>query len=80
MRVCLIPVSRRNQAQWLNFEIVNKSEVPKGTTILPSVWQMRRKREVSTGRIKNYKARLNLDGSRMKRGIDYELTYAPVVR
>jgi len=63
-----------------NFEIVKKSEVPKGTTILPSVWQMRRKREVSTGKIKKYKARLNLDGSRMKKGIDYQLTYAPVVR
>jgi len=44
------------------------------------VWQMRRKREVSTGKIKKYKARLNLDGSRMKKGIDYQLTYAPVVR
>jgi len=67
---------RRND----NFEIRKKSEVPKGTTILPSVWQMRRKREVSTGKIKKYKARLNLDGSRMKKGIDYQLTYAPVVR
>ncbi len=41
---------------------------------------MRRKREVSTGKIKKYKARLNLDGSRMKKGIDYQLTYAHVVR
>ena len=41
---------------------------------------MRRKREVSTGKIKKYKARMNLDGSRMKKGIDYDLTYAPVVR
>jgi len=63
-----------------NFEIVKRSEVPKGATILPSVWQMRRKREVSTGKIKKYKARLNLDGSRMQKGIDYQLTYAPVVR
>ena len=63
-----------------NFHIVKNSEVPKGTTILLSVWQMRRKREVSTGKIKKHKARLNLDGSRMKKGIDYQLTYVPVVR
>jgi len=48
-----------------NFRIIKKSEVPKGTTVLPSVWQMRRKREVSTGKIKKYKARMNLDGSRI---------------
>ena len=60
--------------------IIKKSEVPKGTIVLPSVWQMRRKREVSTGKIKKCKARLNLDGSRMKKGVDYQLTYAPVVR
>ena len=41
---------------------------------------MRRKREVSTGKIKKYKAHMNLNGSRMKKGIDYDLTYAPVVR
>ena len=41
---------------------------------------MRRKRDVSTGVIKKYKARMNLDGSRMRKGIDYDLTYAPVVR
>ena len=29
---------------------------------------------------KKYKARLNLDGSRMKKGIDYQLTYAHVVK
>ena len=35
------------------FEIIKRSEVPNDATILPSVWQMRRKREVSTGKIKN---------------------------
>ena len=63
-----------------NFSIIPISQVPEGKSILPAVWQMRRKREVSTGKIKKYKARMNLDGSRMKKGIDYELTYAPVVR
>ena len=63
-----------------NFTITPISDVPEGEPILPAVWQMRRKREVSTGKIKKYKARMNLDGSRMKKGIDYDLTYAPVVR
>ena len=63
-----------------NFTITPISDVPEGESILPAVWQMRRKREVSTGKIKKYKARMNLDGSRMKKGIDYDLTYAPVVR
>jgi len=63
-----------------NFKIIRRSEVPNGATILPSVWQLRRKREVSTGNIKKYKAKLNLYGSRMKKGIDYQLTYAPVLK
>ena len=63
-----------------NFTIAPISDVPEGESILSAVWQMRRKREVSTGKIKKYKAHMNLNGSRMKKGIDYDLTYAPVVR
>jgi len=61
-----------------NFTIIPKSEVPKGQTILPAVWQMKRKRDAKDGSIKKYKARLNIDGSRMKRGEHYDETYAPV--
>jgi hypothetical protein len=40
---------------------------------------MRRKRDARTGEIKKYKARLNIDGSRMKFGEHYnEITYSPV--
>ena len=42
------------------------------------VWQMRRKRNQATGAIKKYKACLNVDGSRMQQGIDYQESYAPV--
>ena len=59
---------------------MRRSDVPEGATILPAVWQMRRKRDVSTGEIKKYKARLNLDGSKMIKHKHYELTYAPVVK
>jgi hypothetical protein len=61
-----------------NFTVIRKSEVPEGQTILPAVWQMRRKRDARTGRIKKYKARLNIDGSRMRRGEHYNETYSPV--
>jgi hypothetical protein len=61
-----------------NFTVIRKSEVPDGHTILPAVWQMRRKRDARTGEIKKYKARLNIDGSRMKYGEHYNETYSPV--
>jgi len=35
---------------------------------------------MKSGKVKKYKARLNLDGSRMIKGKHYELTCSPVVR
>ena len=61
-----------------NFTIVKRSQIPKGKIILPAVWQMKRKRDIKTRKIKKYKARLNLDGSRQRKGIHYDQTYAPV--
>ena len=61
-----------------NFSIIKRSEIPKGSTILPCVWQMRRKRDIRTRKIKKWKARLTVDGSRMKRGQHYDKVYAPV--
>ena len=58
--------------------MVKKKDVPKGATLLPAVWQMKRKRDITTREIKNHKARLNIDGSRMVKYRDYNLTYAPV--
>ena len=44
-----------------------------------SVWQLKRKRDIKSGTIKNYKAHLNIDGSRMKQGIHhYDQSYVPV--
>ncbi len=39
---------------------------------------MKRKQNIKTREIKKYKARLNINGSRMKKGIHYDQTYAPV--
>ena len=62
------------------YSLIHNSEVPKRDEILPAVWQMHRKREILTRRIKKYKACLNIDGSCMKKGIHYDQTYAPVVK
>ena len=39
---------------------------------------MKRKRDIKTRAIKKYKARLNLDGSRQRKGKHYNQTHAPV--
>ena len=61
-----------------NFTLVKCTRVPKGRIILPAVWQMKQKRNIRTREIKKYKARLNIDGSKMKHGEHYDQTYAPV--
>lgn len=63
-----------------NFEIIKRSKVPFGVMILRAVWQMKRKRDIKTREVKKYKARLNLDGSAMRKGEHYERTYAPVAK
>ena len=60
------------------YSVQRQSQVPKGTRFLPMVWQMRRKHDQVTGKVRKYKARLNIDGSRMRKGVDYSETYAPV--
>jgi Reverse transcriptase (RNA-dependent DNA polymerase) len=62
-----------------NFTVLHKSEVPDGQSVLPAVWQMRRNsRDAKTGSRKKYKARLNVDGFRMRNGEHYDMTYSPV--
>ena len=39
-----------------NFTVVKRNQVPKDSTILPGVWQMRRKRDIITRKINKYKA------------------------
>ena len=64
-----------DQFQNGNFTIISKSEVPEGEVILSVVRQMRRKKDMKAGAIKKCKARLNIDGSRMKHGVHYNETY-----
>ena len=61
-----------------NWAIVARNEVKEGGSILPAVWSMKRKRRISTREVYKWKARLNIDGSKQKKGINYWETYAPV--
>jgi hypothetical protein len=63
-----------------NFSLIKRVDVPEDKTILRAVWQMKRKRDIKTRAVKKWKARLNIDGSKMKYGTHYDETYAPVAR
>ena len=68
----------RDQMKNGNFTIIKRSQVPKGKRVLPAVWQMKRKRDIKTRKVKKWKARLNIDGSRMIKDVDYDQTFSPV--
>jgi hypothetical protein len=54
-----------------NYKLIKRDELPERTTLLSSVWQMKRKRKPSTGEISKCKARMNVDGSQMIKGLHY---------
>jgi hypothetical protein len=62
-----------------HWQLTKRSDVPKDIDVLPSVWSLRRKRDITTNAIKKYKARLNLHGGKQEFGMNYYETYAPVV-
>lgn len=51
----------------------------KGIKVLPSVWAMKRKRDIATRAILKYKARLNVHGGKQEYGVNYNKTYLPDV-
>jgi Reverse transcriptase (RNA-dependent DNA polymerase) len=57
-----------------------RSSIPEGVKVIPSVWAMRRKRDLCTGKINKWKARLNVDGSKQVKGVNFWETYAPVAQ
>ena len=59
-------------------ELTHINDVPKNATLLPAVWQMKRKRHIKTRKVYKWKAQLNVDGSRMVHKRDYDQTYAPL--
>jgi hypothetical protein len=53
-----------------NFIIVPRHKVPQGVLVIPAVWQMKRKRRISTREVYKWKARLNFDGSKQVKGVN----------
>jgi hypothetical protein len=62
-----------------NWTLKKCDEVPDDAQIVPSVWSMRHKRNLTTNQVKSHKARLNLHGGKQVYGMNYFETHAPVV-
>jgi hypothetical protein len=62
-----------------HWRLVRRKDVPKGATVLPAVWSMKRKRRIATREVYKWKARINIDGSKQVYGVHYNETYSPVV-
>ena len=62
-----------------NLVLKKRSKVPDDIQIVPSVWLMRCKCDLTTNKIKPHKARLNLHGGNQIYGMNYSETDAPGV-
>ena len=62
-----------------NWTLQRQSNVPEDIQIVPSVWSLQCKRDLTTNKVKSHKARLNLHGGKQVYGMNYFETYAPVV-
>jgi hypothetical protein len=62
-----------------HWKLVKRDSVLGDIQIVPSVWSLRRKRNLTTNKITKHKARLNLFGGKQIYGMNYYETYAPVV-
>ncbi len=62
-----------------NWTLKKRSKVPEDVQIIPSVWSMQCKCDLTMNEIKSHKARLNLHGGKQINGMNYHETYAPVV-
>ncbi len=62
-----------------NWTLKKRSEVPENIRIVPSVWLMQCKRDLTTNEIKLHKARLNLHGGKQIYGMNYFETCCDMV-
>jgi hypothetical protein len=58
-------------------KLIECEDVPVDIEVLPSVWSMRRKQNLTTNEITKHKARLNLHGGKQVFGMNYFETCAP---
>jgi hypothetical protein len=62
-----------------HWNLIKQEDVPEDAQVVPSVWSMQRKRNLTTNEITKHKARLNLHGGKQVFGMNYFETFAPVV-
>jgi hypothetical protein len=62
-----------------NWMLQKQSNVSENIQIVPSVWSLQCKRDLTTNKVKSHKVRLNLHGRRQVYGMNYFETYTPVV-
>jgi len=64
-----------------HWNLIKQEDVPEDAQVVPSVWSMRRKRNLTTNEITKHKARLNLHlhGGKQVFGMNYFETYVAVV-
>jgi hypothetical protein len=55
--------------------LVKQKDVPRDAQVVPSVWAMRRKCDLTTNKVSKHKARLNLHGGKQVHGMNYFKTY-----
>ncbi len=63
-----------------NWCLTKRSKVLPDVEIVPLVWSLQCKRDITTNKIKKYKARLNPHGGKQLFDLNYYETYAPVVK
>jgi hypothetical protein len=54
-----------------HWKLIPCTEVPEGTEVIPSVWAMQRKQDLTTGKVTKHKARLNLHGRKQEFSTNY---------
>jgi len=62
-----------------HWNLIKREDIPEDVQVVPLVWSMRRKRNLTTNEITKHKARLNLHGGKQIFGMNYFETYVPVV-
>ncbi len=65
-----------NKKHW---QLTKQFEVPPDVDVLPSVWSMRHKKDITTNEIKKYKACLNIHGGKQEYRMNFYEIYAPIV-
>jgi hypothetical protein len=59
-----------------HWKLIERQDVPVDIEVLPSVWAMQRKQNLTTNEITKHKARLNLHGGKQVFGMNYYETRA----